>query len=163
MGLLAHHGIGREIPSSQGNMVSPIGPALRTSTAKPTVDTVMCALVLRKGNFHEETASNFLHPASALYSALAACVNTALRCLQAGPGFGTVQRRRRFAVVGENQRARTTMNGRYLVCCLDQPVTIRLPLPPARYTASTRKGGLRFLKEIGCARSRTTCKQTSTR
>ena len=33
--------------------------------------------------------------------------------------------------------ASTTEDGVYLVQCLDDPGPIRLPLPPARYTAST--------------------------
>ena len=65
------------------------GRALLTSTAKPTACTAGCELVLRNGNFHGTTASDFWRMDTVAFLAQNGFAATALWCFLTEPTFGT--------------------------------------------------------------------------
>ena len=69
---------------------APLGPAPRTSTAKPTACTVGCELARHNGSFLGVTAeSGFWHPATAAYRTPIGFADTATPCFPTGLTLGT--------------------------------------------------------------------------
>ena len=112
-----------------------VGPALRTSTAKPTVFTAGCALARHSVSFSRNNVERFSVPGYA-------CVPRAewLRRYR----DTVLPKGAHFWYKGDDGlwwlgkiTASTTEDGVYLVRLLDDPGPFKLPLPPARYMNST--------------------------
>ena len=111
------------------------GTSLRVSTAKPTICTAGCELVLHNGNFLGVTASDSWRPVMAAFLERNGLATTVQWCFPTEPAFGT----RATTVCGDlgiSARARLRM-GYIFLHFLDYPGPIKLPLAPARHTPST--------------------------
>ena len=105
-------GSGIKTSNSLAPTVCVIGPALRTSTAKPTAFTAGCALARHSMSFPGTTANGFWCPATFVPHARSGFAATATRCSPREPIFGT---RATMGCGGLENQCQHDKDGVYLV------------------------------------------------